>query len=120
VLATELHAAQLRRQDLRRQFEALFDHIDVLLAPVQPFAPLSLERVRTLGDQPELIVGLQRCTAPFDLTGAPTLTLPGGFAANGLPIGVQFIAPNLEEDVLVRVGAAFQSATPWRRRHPLP
>lgn len=118
--ATQLHAAQLRRQDLRGQFEALFDRIDVLLTPVQPFAPLTLERVRTLGDQPELIADLQRYTAPFDLTGAPTLTLPGGFAANGLPIGVQFIAPNLKEAVLVRVGLAFQSATVWHHRHPPP
>jgi amidase len=120
VPATEFHAAQLRRQHLREQFAALFADIDVLLAPVQPFAPLSLERVRTLGSQPDLIADLQRYTAPFDLTGAPTLTLPGGFAANGLPIGIQLIAPDLEEPLLVRVGAAFQSVTAWHRRHPLP
>src|SRR5579859_7837633 len=92
----------LRRQHLRGQFEALFDHIDVLLAPVQPFAPLSLDRVRNLGEQPRLIADLQRSTAPFDLTGGPSLALPGGVAPNGLPIGIQRIAPNLKEAVLIR------------------
>jgi amidase len=61
-----------------------------------------------------------RDAAPFDLTGAPTPTLPGGFSAEGLPIGIQLIAPELGEATLLRAGAAFQDATAWHRRHPLP
>jgi amidase len=57
----------------------LLEDIDVLLIPVHPFAPLALATIRTLGAQPELILKLQRYTAPFDLTGQPTMTLPGGY-----------------------------------------
>jgi amidase len=120
VPAIDFHAAQLRRQALRETFRALFNRVDLLLAPVQPFAPLSLDRIRTLGDQPELILQLQRYTAPFDLTGAPSLTFAGGFAPDGMPIGVQLIAPDREEERLLRTGVAFQSVTDWHRRHPLP
>jgi amidase len=120
VSAMDFHAARLRRQALREAFRTLFDQVDLLLAPVQPFAPLSLDRIRTLGDQPELILQLQRYTAPFDLTGAPTLTLPAGFSPDNMPIGMQLIARNLEEARLLRAGMALQAATGWHRRHPLP
>jgi amidase len=120
VSAIDFHGAHLRRQALRDAFRTLFDGVDLLLAPVQPFAPLSLDRVRTLANQPELILQLQRYTAPYDLTGAPTLTLPGGFNPDdGMPIGVQLIAPDREEGRLLRAGVALQAATDWHRRRPL-
>jgi len=110
---------QLRRMDLRGRFARLFQTIDLLLAPVQPFGPLPLATIRTLGDQPELILKLQRYTAPFDMTGNPTITLPGGFSETGLPIGIQLIARDYDEMSLVRAGVAFQGVTAWHRRHPI-
>jgi amidase len=77
----------LRRLDLRGRVAALFGTIDLLLTPVHPFAPPTLAMIRTLGEQPELIAKLQRYTCPFDMTGHPTLTLPGGFSEAGLPKG---------------------------------
>jgi len=53
--------------------------------------------IRTLGEQPELITKLQRYTCPFDMTGHPTITLPGGFTEAGLPIAFQLVAPALNE-----------------------
>jgi amidase len=108
----------LRRLALRGRVAALFGTIDLLLTPVHPFAPLTLAMIRTLGEQPELISKLQRYTCPFDMTGHPTITLPGGFSEAGLPIAFQLIAANLDEATLVRAGAAFQGATTWHRRHP--
>ena len=96
----------------------LFNPIDLLLAPAHPFAPLSLETIGTMGLQPRLIARLQAYTAPFNMTGQPTLTLPGGFGADGLPIAFQLVAPELGEAMLLRAGAAFQSATDWHVRHP--
>jgi amidase len=52
------------------------------------------------------------------MTGHPTITLPGGASADGLPIAFQLVAADLDEATLVRAGAAFQRATPWHRRHP--
>jgi amidase len=117
--ATEQQEILLRRMDLRACFATLFQSVDLILAPVQPFAPLSLSTIRTLGVQPDLIFKLQRFTAPFDMTGNPTLTLPGGFSDEGLPIGFQLIADHLSESKLVRAGRAFQHRTNWHRQHPL-
>lgn len=108
----------LRRLALRGRVAALFETIDLLLIPVQPFPPLTLAMIRTLGEQPDLITKLQRYTCPFDMTGHPTITLPGGASTDGLPIGFQFVAAHLDEAMLVRAGAAFQRATSWHRRRP--
>jgi amidase len=108
----------LRRLALRGRVAALFGTVELLLTPVHPFAPLTLATMRTLGEQLELISKLQRYTCPFDMTGHPTITLPGGFAEAGLPIAFQLVAANLDETTLVRAGAAFQGATSWHRRHP--
>lgn len=109
----------LRRMEFRGRVDALFGTIDLLLTPVQPFAPLTLETIRTLGEQPDLIAMLQRYTCPFDMTGHPTLTLPGGFTPMGMPIGFQLVTGRVGEATLVRAGAAFQCVSPWHRRHPL-
>ena len=108
----------LRRLELRGRVAALFGAIDVLLIPVQPFPPLSLATIKTLGEQPDLIAKLQRYTCPFNMTGHPTITLPGGFSAAGLPVAFQLVAADLGEATLVRAGAAFQRVTSWHRRHP--
>jgi len=108
----------LRRLELRGRVATLFETIDLLLTPVHPFPPLTLAMIRTLGEQPDLIAKLQRYTCPFGMTGHPTITLPGGFSAAGLPIAFQLVAANLDEATLVRAGAAFQRLTSWHRRHP--
>jgi amidase len=61
---------------------------------------------------------LQRYTAPFDMTGHPTMTLPGGCSEAGLPIGFQLVGAHWTEDLLINVSVAFQEATPWHVRHP--
>lgn len=109
----------LRRLDLRGRVAALFRTVDLLLTPVHPFSPPTLGMIRTLGEQPDLVSKLQRCTCPFNMTGNPTITLPGGFTEAGLPIAFQLVAANLGEAMLIRAGAAFQSITTWHRSHPL-
>ena len=108
----------LRRMALRGRVNRLFLSVDLVLTPVQPFGPLTLARIRTLGEQPELIAALQRYTCPFNLSGHPTLTLPGGMSETGMPIGFQLVSRHLGEATLLRAGAAFQRVTAWHRRHP--
>jgi amidase len=108
----------LRRLELRGRIAFLFETVDLLLIPVHPFPPLTLAMIRTLGEQPGLIAGLQEYTCAFDMTGHPTITLPGGFSVTGLPIAFQLVAANLDEATLVRAGAAFQRVTSWHRHHP--
>ena len=117
VSAFDYQAIQLRRMALRGRFSHLFRTIDTLLVPVQPFAPLTLAEISTLGAQPDLILKLQRYTAPFDLTGHPTVTLPGGFSERDMPIGLQLAGR--DETTLIRAAVAFQHETSWHKRHPL-
>jgi len=119
VSGTQYQEILLRRMAFRGRVEALFGKIDLLLTPVQPFAPLTLATVQTLGEQPGLIAMLQRYTCPFDMSGHPTLTMPGGFTQAGMPIGFQLVAGHLGEAKLVRAGAAFQRVSTWHRRHPV-
>lgn len=116
VSALDYQALRLRRMDLRGRFSHLFRTIDLLLVPVQPFRPLTLDALRSLGSQPELVAKLQRYTAPFDLTGHPTVTLPGGFSDDGMPIGFQIAGH--DERILIQAAAAFQGETNWHSYHP--
>ncbi len=108
----------LRRLAFRGEVAAMFEGIDLMLIPAHPFAPLTLEKMRTLGEQPDLMVGLLRYTCPFDMTGNPTITLPGGFSEAGLPITFQLVGPDLGEAALLGAGAAYQGVTSWHKRHP--
>jgi amidase len=72
----------------------------------------------TLCQVPGQLAALTRFTAPFDMSGHPTLTLPVAFTTAGLPIGAQFVGRHLGEAAIVRVGRAFQRVTGWHRRHP--
>ncbi|MGA2127473.1 MAG: amidase [Xanthobacteraceae bacterium] len=108
----------LRRHDFRGRVAALFQGIDLLLIPVQGIASPTTARMLTLGEDAELLAALLRFTCPFDMTGSPTITLPCGFTEAGTPVAFQLVSRHLEEDLLVRAGYAFQTATDWHRRHP--
>ncbi|UPK22243.1 amidase [Bradyrhizobium sp. 131] len=108
----------LRREAFRGAVRALFETVDLLAIPAQAFAAPTLAKMAALGEDASLIGGLLRFTCPFDMTGSPTVTLPGGFAANGGPVGFQFVGRHFEEAGLVRAGDAFQRVTDWHKRHP--
>ena len=116
ISATELGTAHILRGKFAGQVAAVFQDIDVLLIPVMnapmPSAAEWIEMAK--GD----IAPLLRYTAPFNLTGMPALTMNGGFDKRGAPIGFQLVGKHLSEDLLLRVGHAFQSITDWHTRHP--
>jgi amidase len=118
IAAVDYQAIRVRRMQLRGRFAHQFRSIDMLLMPVQPFGPLTLAEINALGTRPDLILKLQRYTAPFDLTGHPTVVLPGGFSEQGLPIGFQLAGRC--ETTLLRAAIAFQRQTAWHKRHPIP
>jgi amidase len=100
------------------QLRKLFQEIDVLLVPVHPFGNPSAEQLDAIFKTPNGIDDVLRFTAPFDMSGSPTITLPGGFNAKGLPIGFQLVGRHLEEALLVRAAHAYQGVTDWHKRHP--
>ncbi len=116
--ATDYQRLLSRRSDLRGRVDALFGDIDLMLAPVAALAGVTTDQMSMLGDDPQLFSDMMRYTTPFDLTGHPTITLPGGRTATGAPVGFQLVAGHLREDLLVRAGWAYQRVTAWHRRRP--
>jgi Asp-tRNA(Asn)/Glu-tRNA(Gln) amidotransferase A subunit family amidase len=64
------------------------------------------------------VAGYVPYTAPWNLTGQPALSVPCGFDAGGLPIGLQLVGHHLDEATILRLGHAFQRATDWHCRRP--
>jgi len=116
--AMDLQRARLQLMALRGRFDALFTRIDVLICPVQSFAPLTLDAIGVMGQQPQLIARLQRFTCPFNMTGMPAVVLPAGHDDQGMPVCVQFVGKALRDDVVIAADMAFQAATGWHQRHP--
>ena len=108
----------LRREAFRGAVRLLFEAVDLVAVPAQAFAAPTLAKMAALGEDPSLITGLLRFTCPFDMTGNPTVTLPGGFVPNGGPVAFQFVGRHFDEASLVRAGDAFQRVTDWHKRHP--
>ena len=108
----------LRRHDITGRVQAMFTSIDLLLVPALGIASPTIERMATMGADAELMAAVLRYTCPFDMSGSPTLTLPGGFTDGGMPIAFQFVSGHFNEGALVRAGVAFQQSTTWHRVHP--
>ena len=108
----------IARAAFRGEVEAFFEDVDLLVIPAQYAASPTTTTMATLGEDPKAIEMLLRFTSPFDVTGSPTITLPGGFTAKGLPIAFQLVARPFEEELLLRGGHAFQLATDWHTRRP--
>lgn len=117
VTGFELTKALLARHDFRGRLSAIFDQVDVVLIPAMYLAGPTNEAMARLSDPRELDLLLQ-FTAPFDMTGSPTITLQAGFNDAGVPAAVQLVGRHLGEDVLLRAGNAFQMVTDWHTRHP--
>ena len=95
---------------------------DLLLTPTIAEPPPVLGSFDSPPDNP--LHGLFRAaelvpfTPPFNVTGQPAISLPLHWSDDGLPIGVQLVAPFGREDVLLRVAAQLEAAQPWTDRRP--
>jgi aspartyl-tRNA(Asn)/glutamyl-tRNA(Gln) amidotransferase subunit A len=98
--------AQKVRTLIARDFAAAFETADVLVSPTSPFVAFGIgERV----DDPMAMYINDLCTLPASLAGTPAISVPSGLA-DGLPVGLQIMAPALADDRCFRVAAAFESA----------
>jgi amidase len=116
--AVELARLQVRRAALTGELNRLLASVDLLLMPVMARAVWSTEALLAAGREPEAVAGRLRYTAPFDLSGHPTLTLPGGMTADGVPVGFQIVARAFDEGAILAAGHAYQRATEWHSRRP--
>ena len=113
--------AGYRRNSLRASFLEIFAHIDAIVTPtvaVTAFAAGELGVDEIDGIAVDRQLGWSPFSWPINLTGLPAATIPCGFDADGLPIGLQIIAPWLDEGLIVRIAAAFERARPWSQFRP--
>lgn len=107
--------AQKVRTLIKQDFEAAFEEVDVLICPTSPTTAFKAgEKV----DDPLTMYLSDLMTIPINLAGLPGMSLPCGFDAQGLPIGMQLISNVLREDVLFQVGYAYEQSTEWHKQTP--
>jgi aspartyl-tRNA(Asn)/glutamyl-tRNA(Gln) amidotransferase subunit A len=109
--------AQQVRTLIVRDFEAAFEQVDVLVSPTTPTTAFPIgERV----DDPMAMYLADLCTIPSDLAGNAAISVPCGLAPeDGLPVGLQIMAPALADDRCYRVAAAVEAALQQRWGGPL-
>jgi aspartyl-tRNA(Asn)/glutamyl-tRNA(Gln) amidotransferase subunit A len=113
-----LHAQRLRRE-LCARMEQVMNGFDVLILPTAATAATlrgSPRGEHRQGEDP--MAALIWRTGPFNLTGQPALSVPCGFTSTGLPMGLQVVGRPFEDNVVLRVGHAYEQATEWHTRRP--
>ncbi|MFZ4896212.1 Asp-tRNA(Asn)/Glu-tRNA(Gln) amidotransferase subunit GatA [Plantibacter sp. Mn2098] len=110
-------SAQKVRTLIQRDFAAAFDQVDVLVSPSAPTTAFKLgERI----DDPLAMYLNDVTTIPANLAGIPGISVPIGLAPeDGLPVGIQFMAPAREDARLYRVGAALEALLEGQWGHSL-
>ena len=99
--------AQQVRTLIRRDFDAAFQQVDLLLTPT---APSTAFRTGAHADDPLSMYLADLLTIPVNLAGLPAISVPCGFSQSGLPIGVQLIGNVLEEAKLLQVAHQYEQA----------
>jgi aspartyl-tRNA(Asn)/glutamyl-tRNA(Gln) amidotransferase subunit A len=116
------HQATRARALIRAELGAALERCDLLAAPTSPnHAPLISAGAAPLssGDEAARRFFERRSyTTPASLAGVPALSLPCGFTASGLPIGLQLIGRRFGEPAVLRAGHAYERATAWHTRRP--
>ena len=117
IRAVDYLASQKTRALIQQDFATAFERVDVVVGPTVPLvAPAIGHTLDPSGPQnlpPRSIAN--RATVPCNLTGMPAISIPCGFASDGLPVGLQIMTPAFTEGLALRVAAAYEAATQWSK-----
>jgi aspartyl-tRNA(Asn)/glutamyl-tRNA(Gln) amidotransferase subunit A len=113
LLASDYIQALRMRRELSARYLALFDEVDVVVTAVTMEPSPKLVETKLTGPLPRSL------TIPFNLLGAPSLAMCCGFSKDGLPVGFQIAGKPFDDATVLRVGHAYEQATPWREKRPI-
>jgi aspartyl-tRNA(Asn)/glutamyl-tRNA(Gln) amidotransferase subunit A len=116
-VSTTTYVNQRRELDqVRRAAPSLFAQVDLLVTPTIPTLPIPIAEAQ---DDQSGTALFARNTRPFNAYGLPAVSIPCGFAKNGLPIGLQIVGPPWGEESVLRLAQAFEHATASQTRRPV-
>lgn len=111
--ATDYVRAQRLRTVLQGKIDALFEDVDVLAAATLPIAATAMEaNLETDFPFSDPLGGIGNAC------GLPAISVPSGFTAKNLPVGIQFVGRAMDDNAVVAAARLFQSKTDWHRRRP--
>jgi aspartyl-tRNA(Asn)/glutamyl-tRNA(Gln) amidotransferase subunit A len=113
VSAADFITAQRIRRILQKKMDDLFTQVDVLVSASLPVvAPRLDANLDNALSFPDPIGGIG------NICGLPALSVPCGFGAQGLPVGIQLIGKPLDDAKVIQAARVFQTATDWHTKHP--
>lgn len=107
--------AQKARTLIRRDFEKVFEEVDAILTPTTPTTAFAAGEK---SDNPLEMYLNDIFTINVNLAGLPALSLPCGFAGNGLPVGLQIIGKPLDESTILSLAHEYETAKNWWKHRP--
>lgn len=107
--------AQKVRTLIRRDFEAAFKKVDVIMTPTSPTTAFKIGEKTS---DPLSMYLSDICTINVNLAGLPGISVPCGFSAAGLPVGLQMIGKAFDERNLLSFAASYEAAHEWASRRP--
>jgi Asp-tRNA(Asn)/Glu-tRNA(Gln) amidotransferase A subunit family amidase len=118
--AADLSRALLRVDQLRRQMEVFFDKYDLLLTPTMavPAFPVGHRPTIISGKEVDPFWGYLPFTFPINMSGQTASSVPCGFSADGMPIGLHLVGPRTAEAKVLQASAAFEEAHSWIQHRP--
>ena len=117
-LSAYMHSRR-RLDQIRNAGAGFFADVDLLITPTMPVPPYALAELAEPGTARPLELRMLHHTRPFNFLGLPTVSVPCGFTAAGLPVGLQISGPPGSEACVLRLARAYERATTWHRRGPL-
>ncbi len=106
--------AQKVRTLIKRDFDAAFKEVDILVSPTVPTTAFKAGAK----DDPLSMYLLDLMTIPVNMAGLPGMSVPCGFDSDGMPIGLQLVSNVLREDLLFEAGYAYEQSTEWHKKQP--
>ena len=119
VSAGDVLARRREMEQERSQIANTFADCDVVVMPTMPIPP---PVIADLKRNPENLrpteLKLLRNTRPINVWGLPAISVPCGFTAAGLPVGMQIVGRHWEEETILALAHAYEQATAWHKRRP--
>ena len=120
VSASDYLLARARMREFWQEVLQFLQRFDLLITPTVAVPPFAADGKppREIGGESISVLGWMPFTYPFNITGQPAASVPAGWTAENLPVGVQIVGQRHADATVLAACAAYEAACPWRDRRP--